>query len=78
MLAGHDGELRRTLARNQSEFRVALAGTLTEAGDDHAEEHAAAIISVCDGLIVRFLLHGKAGPPEDVALAASAAFGSSG
>jgi AcrR family transcriptional regulator len=74
VLAGHDDELREVLARNQTEFREALQETLAEGGVDRAPEAAAAIISVCDGLIVRFLLHGEAGRPEDAALAASRAF----
>ena len=73
VLAGHDAELRQTLADNQSEFRNALAETLAQAGSEEAQERAAAIITVCDGVIVRFMLHGDADRPEDVALAAASA-----
>lgn len=73
VLAGHDAELHHTLAGNQSEFRGVLARTLAEAGVERADERAAAIVSVCDGLIIRFVLHGEAVRPEDVAFAASAA-----
>jgi hypothetical protein len=67
VLAGHDDELRAVLARNQAEFRTALARSLAEAGEPDSERRAAAIISVCDGLIVRFLLHGEAVHPADLA-----------
>jgi AcrR family transcriptional regulator len=73
VLAGHDTELRQTLADNQSEFRNTLAETLTQAGSDQAQEQAAAIITVCDGVIVRFMLYDEAARPEEVALAAAAA-----
>lgn len=73
VLAGHDAELRQKLADNQSEFRNALAHTLSQAGNDDAQERAAAIISVCDGVIVRFMLYGEAVRPEDVTRAAAAA-----
>jgi AcrR family transcriptional regulator len=73
VLAGHDEELRRTLAESQSEFRRALAATLAEAGSEKAEQQAAAIISVCDGLIVRFMLHRESARVDEVALAAAVA-----
>ncbi|HXM87269.1 MAG TPA: TetR/AcrR family transcriptional regulator [Solirubrobacteraceae bacterium] len=73
VLAGHDEELRRTLADNQSEFRRALASTLAEAGSEQAEQRAAAIVSVCDGLIVRFMLHGESARVDEVARSAAAA-----
>lgn len=75
VLAGHDEELRQTLADNQSEFRLALAMTLAEAGSEQAEQRAAALISVCDGLIVRFMLHRESAQVDEVALAAAAALG---
>jgi AcrR family transcriptional regulator len=70
VLAAHDEELRRTLAENQLEFCRALTSTLAEAGSEEPELGAAAIISICDGLIVRFMLHGESGHVEDVAIAA--------
>jgi hypothetical protein len=73
VLAGHDEELRRTLADNQSEFRRALASTLAEAGSEQAEQRAAAIVSVCDGLIVRFMLHGESARVDEVARSAATA-----
>jgi AcrR family transcriptional regulator len=73
VLAGHDEELRRTLADNQSEFRRALASTLAEAGSEEPGRQAAALISLCDGLIVRFMLHGESVRVEDVAAEAVAA-----
>jgi AcrR family transcriptional regulator len=72
-LAGHDAELRAELARNQAEFRAALARTLVAAGDDEPDRHAAAIVTVCDGVIVRFLLHREQVDPREVADDANAA-----
>lgn len=72
-LASRDTELRITLAENQRQFRLALARTLAEAGQSDAESRAAAIITVCDGLVVRFLLHGEVGIPAEVACRAAAA-----
>lgn len=66
-------ELQATLAANQREFRSALARTLSLAGQPDSEDRAAAIIAVCDGLVVHFLLHGKALRPQDVAARAAAA-----
>jgi AcrR family transcriptional regulator len=75
-LAPRDAELRATLAANQEEFRVALAQNLAAAGQRDAEERAAAIITVCDGLVVRYLLHGRAARPTDVARLAAEALSS--
>lgn len=72
-IAGHDPELREVLAANQAEFRQALARTLSASGRLEPERRAAAIVSVCDGLIVRFLLHGEAVHPIDAARDAAAA-----
>lgn len=72
-LAPRDAELRATLAANQQEFRTALAANLAAAGQPNADARADAIITVCDGLIVHFLLYGEARPPSDVAREASAA-----
>lgn len=72
-LAGHDRELRETLAVNQAQFRDALATTIGDAGLDRGHERASAIISICDGLIVRFLLHGEVSHPRDIAGAAATA-----
>lgn len=72
-IAQRDSELAETLARNQDEFRQALARTLREAGHDHCQERADALVTVCDGLAVRFLLHGEAPAVEAVGGAAAAA-----
>lgn len=72
-IAPRDPELRATLASNQQEFRAALARTLAAAGQPHPELRAGAIITVCDGLIVRYLLYGGADRPADIAQHAAAA-----
>lgn len=72
-LAPRDAELRTTLAANQQEFRTALAANLAAAGQPDADARADAIITVCDGLIVHFLLYGEARRPKDVAHEASVA-----
>jgi AcrR family transcriptional regulator len=72
-LAPRDAELRATLAANQQEFRAALAANLAAAGQLDADARANAIITVCDGLIVHFLLYGETLRPKDVAREASAA-----
>jgi AcrR family transcriptional regulator len=72
-LAPRDEQLRATLAANQQEFRVALAANLAAASQPDAEDRAGAIITVCDGLIVHYLLYGKARPPKDIARQAAAA-----
>ena len=72
-LAPRDPELRATLAANQQEFRAALAANLAAAGQPDADSRAGAIITVCDGLIVDFLLYGRACTPKDIARQAAAA-----
>jgi AcrR family transcriptional regulator len=72
-LASRDPELGATLAANQLEFRKALAANLTAASQPDAENRAAAIITVCDGLIVHYLLYGKTLPPNEIARQAAAA-----
>jgi AcrR family transcriptional regulator len=72
-LAPRDAELRATLAANQQEFRAALARNLAAAGQPDADTRARAIVAVCDGLVVHFLLYGDALRVEDVARAAAAA-----
>lgn len=72
-LGGHEAELGATLAGGQAEFRARLAATLAEAGVEDPAEAAAAIVTVCDGLIVRFLLHGEVAAPERVAAEAARA-----
>jgi AcrR family transcriptional regulator len=72
-LAPRDAELRATLAANQQEFRAALARDLDAAGQPDAQQRARAIIAVCDGLVVHFLLYGDALRVEDVARQAAAA-----
>jgi AcrR family transcriptional regulator len=71
--ASRDAVLRETLAENQKQFRVALARTLSEAGQPDAERRAAAIITLCDGLVVRYLLHQEIEAPLEVARRAVAA-----
>ena len=70
-----DDALRSRLAENQAGFRDALAATLADAGAERPEELAAALITACDGLMIRFLLHGDAPAPAELAeqLAAFAA-----
>lgn len=75
-LAPRDAELRATLVANQQVFRVALARNLSAAGQPDAEDRAAAILTVCDGLVIDFLLYGKAHRPKDVARRAAAALAS--
>jgi AcrR family transcriptional regulator len=72
-LASRDPTLRAILAGNQKRFRASLADTLRQAGQPDAESRAAAIITVCDGLIVRFLLYGEVELPIDIGRAAAAA-----
>jgi AcrR family transcriptional regulator len=62
-----DEPLRRRLAENQATFRDRLAATLEEAGVARPHELAAALIVACDGIMVRFLLHGDAPHPAEVA-----------
>ena len=72
-LASRDPELRATLSANQQEFREALAANLTAAGQPDPESRAAAIVAVCDGLIVHYLLYGKTPAPSEIARQAAAA-----
>jgi AcrR family transcriptional regulator len=74
-LAGRELDLARSLADNQAEFRDRLRATLAEAGASNPREQAAALITVCDGLIVRFLLHGEVVGPEAAGRAAVEALG---
>jgi len=77
-LAPRDADLQATLAANQQEFRAALATNLAAAGQPDADARAGAIITVCDGLIVDFLLYGRASTPKDIARQAAAALASLG
>jgi AcrR family transcriptional regulator len=72
-LAPRDPELKATLAANQLEFRKALAANLTAAGQPDAENRAAAIITVSDGLLIHYLLYRKTPPPGEIARQAAAA-----
>jgi AcrR family transcriptional regulator len=72
-LAPRDPTLRATLAANQQEFRAALAANLTAAGQPEADKRAGAIITICDGLIIDYLLYGKANQPNDTSRHAAAA-----
>ncbi len=60
-------DLHARLAANQAWFRERLAGTLAAGGAERPDDLAAAIITVCDGLMVRFLLPGSAPTPEALA-----------
>jgi pimeloyl-ACP methyl ester carboxylesterase/AcrR family transcriptional regulator len=53
-LSHRDPRLRERLAANQERFTAALAGTLADAGDARPREHAAALVTACDGLMVRY------------------------
>jgi AcrR family transcriptional regulator len=75
-LAPRDPDLRAILASNQQSFSAALAHNLTADGQPDAQERAAAIVAVCDGLIVHFLLHGEAWRPQEIARRAAAALAS--
>jgi AcrR family transcriptional regulator len=72
-LAGQDPTLASSLADNQAEFRKRLQATLSQAGAPNPSEQAAALVAVCDGLIVRFLLHGEVAVPADTSRAAAEA-----
>ncbi|HET6998764.1 MAG TPA: TetR/AcrR family transcriptional regulator [Solirubrobacterales bacterium] len=74
-LAGHDPELSSTLAENQADFRQRLESTLSQAGAANPSEKAAALVAVCDGLIVRFLLHGEVAAPAEASREAAEALG---
>jgi AcrR family transcriptional regulator len=69
-LTGREPGLAHSLADNQDEFRNRLQATLAEAGASSPGEKAAAVIAVCDGLIVRFLLHEEIIAPEEASRAA--------
>jgi AcrR family transcriptional regulator len=72
-LAVRDPELRMTLVANQLEFRKALAANLAAAGQPEAENRAAAIITVCDGLLIHYQLYRKAPAPSEIGRQAAAA-----
>ena len=74
--AEQGSERHDRLAANQAWFRGRLADTLAGQGQEAPDDLAAAIITVCDGLMVRFLLHGAA--PTPARLAADAARGLAG
>jgi AcrR family transcriptional regulator len=67
VLSGFDPALRWTLAENQAAFAEALAETMSAAGLSNPKPRAQALISVCDGLIVRYLIHGEVGDPLEAA-----------
>jgi len=75
-LAPRDAELKATLTANQQEFRAALARNLAAAGQTDSDRRAAAIVTLCDGLIIDFLLYGEAHRPGDVARRAAVALAS--
>ncbi len=77
IVAQHDPELRDVLARNQDEFQTALAHTLLGMGVPDPNSSAEAIIDICDGAVVRHLLHGHALAPAEIAAAATRALGPS-
>jgi hypothetical protein len=57
----------------KAQFREVLAETLAAGGGRNCSERAAAIITVCDRLIVRYLLHEAEVDPEQVSRATAAA-----
>jgi AcrR family transcriptional regulator len=68
-----DPAARAQLAANQNSFRDRLAENLAAAGVPDATAAAAALITVCDGLMIRHQLHGSAPTPATVVAAAGAA-----
>jgi AcrR family transcriptional regulator len=64
--AQDDPELREALAANQRWFSDALASRLAAAGVPDTRAAAAALITVCDGAMIRFLLHGETPPLGDL------------
>lgn len=74
VMAGQDAELKAVIARNQEQFRQALAATLAEAGVPSPAETAEAVITTMDGLIIRFLLHGENADPAEIGVLLPAAF----
>ncbi len=73
IVAQHDPELRQVLASNQNEFQAALAQTLAGMGLPDPHSSAAAVVDICDGAVVRHLLHGQAHTPAEIAATASRA-----
>ena len=71
-------ELHARLAANQAWFRDRLAATLAATGADRPADAAAAIITVCDGLMLRVLLHGTAPTPAELAADAARALSGPG
>ena len=63
----HDPGLRRRLAANQRGFGDKLARTLREAGAERPQALAQALITACDGLMVRHVLHGDVVAPSELA-----------
>ena len=74
-LAGHEEALRSTLAKNQREFRHRLEQSLRGGEAPRPVESAAAIVTICDGIIIRFLLHGEVARPREVAQLVGKVFG---
>jgi hypothetical protein len=72
--ARDDPELRRALAENQRGFRDAFAANLAAAGVPEPTLGADALITICDGLMIRHLLHDEIPALEDVARTAAATF----
>jgi AcrR family transcriptional regulator len=73
VLAREDTDLRARLAANQSEFRAALARTLMAADQPDSDARAAALITICDGILTRYLLHGETAHPAEIAQLAATA-----
>ena len=72
--ARDDPALRATLAANQRGFRDAFAANLAAAGVREPQAAADAVITICDGLMIRHLLHAESPTPEQVAATAADAF----
>jgi AcrR family transcriptional regulator len=68
-----DPAARDRLAENQAGFRDRLAANLAAAGVAEPQAAAAALITVCDGLMIRHQLHGAAPTPATVVADAAAA-----
>jgi AcrR family transcriptional regulator len=68
-----DPAARERLAENQAGFRDRLAANFAAAGVADPATAAAALITVCDGLMIRHQLHGDAPSPAEVVADATAA-----
>jgi AcrR family transcriptional regulator len=58
-LTRHDPDLRKRLAANQAGFAKALTHTLAAAGEPAPDRLARALMTACDGIMIRYLLHAE-------------------